>query len=65
MVLVLLAISAVMTSPQQRFRSYNRRQQTEPAAIQPPAGFDSGFNGPQAGRGNSGFADPGIQRYPY
>lgn len=55
-----------MSSPQ-RFRGNNRRQgqRVEPAAIQPQAGFDSGFNGPQAGRGNSGFADPGIQRYPY
>lgn len=37
----------------------------EPAAIQPPDGFDEGFNGPQGGdSGNLGVHDPGIQTYP-
>lgn len=38
----------------------------EPAANQPPPGFDSGFNGPTAQRdpNNEGVHDPGIQTFP-
>lgn len=38
----------------------------EPAANQPPPGFDDGFNGPKLPRdpNNKGVHDPGIQTFP-
>lgn len=62
LLLVTLIVSAVSMLPAEDRSS---SQTPEPALIQPPPGFDSGFNGPNFNNsGNFGVHDPGIQTYP-
>lgn len=61
MFILAVAFTSVLGLPQ---RGFSRERQPQYAVNQPPAGFDSGFNGPTLRRpaGNRGVLNPGIQR---